>query len=199
VSELANQTNLLALNAAVETARAGEHGKGFAVVAAEIRKLADQSKKSADRINALVLDIQNATNATVMATEEGTKTLEAGTHQTHRTTDAFDHLAASITTVFESAQQTLLSVQQQVAAVGQVVEAMTEIQREATETATGRDGSFRWSSPYGLFKGDKRTLPISCAPRWQALNDSWNWPSRRARPRQRRYPTSRMHASRPSA
>jgi methyl-accepting chemotaxis protein len=137
VSELANQTNLLALNAAVEAARAGEHGKGFAVVAAEIRKLADQSKKSAERINTLVLDIQNATNATVTATEEGTKTLEAGTHQTHQTADAFDRLAASITTVSESAQQTLLNVKQQVAAVGQVVEAMSEIQRGATEAATG--------------------------------------------------------------
>jgi Methyl-accepting chemotaxis protein (MCP) signalling domain len=137
VSELANQTNLLALNAAVEAARAGEHGKGFAVVAAEIRKLADQSKKSAERINTLVLDIQNATNATVMATEEGTKTVEQGTHLTHRTADTFDGLAASITNVFESSQQTLLNVKQQVAAVRQVVEAMDAINNGSKETASG--------------------------------------------------------------
>ena len=137
VSELANQTNLLALNAAVEAARAGEHGKGFAVVAAEIRKLADQSKKSAERINTLVLDIQNATNATVMATEEGTKTVEVGTHLTHRTAEVFDGLAESITNVSESSQQTLLNVKQQLAAVQQVVEAMEAINNGSKETATG--------------------------------------------------------------
>jgi hypothetical protein len=137
VSELANQTNLLALNAAVEAARAGEHGKGFAVVAAEIRKLADQSKKSAERINMLVLDIQNATNATVMATEEGTKTVEQGTYQTHRTAEVFEGLAASITNVFESSQQTLLNVKQQVAAVRQVVEAMDAINNGSKETTSG--------------------------------------------------------------
>jgi len=137
VSELANQTNLLALNAAVEAARAGEHGKGFAVVAAEIRKLADQSKKSAERINTLVLDIQNATNATVMATEEGTKTVDAGTYLTHRTAEVFDSLADSITNVYESAQQTLLNVKQQVAAVRQVVEAMEAINNGSKETASG--------------------------------------------------------------
>jgi methyl-accepting chemotaxis protein len=137
VSELANQTNLLALNAAVEAARAGEHGKGFAVVAAEIRKLADQSKKSAERINTLVLDIQNATNSTVMATEEGTKTVEAGTHLTRRTAEVFDGLAESISNVSESSQQTLLNVKQQVAAVRQVVEAMDAINNGSKETATG--------------------------------------------------------------
>jgi methyl-accepting chemotaxis protein len=137
VSELANQTNLLALNAAVEAARAGEHGKGFAVVAAEIRKLADQSKKSAERINTLVLDIQNATNATVMATEEGTKTVEAGIHLTRRTAEVFDGLAESIINVSESSQQTLLNVKQQVAAVRQVVEAMDAINNGSKETASG--------------------------------------------------------------
>jgi methyl-accepting chemotaxis protein len=137
VSDLANQTNLLALNAAVEAARAGEHGKGFAVVAAEIRKLADQSKKSAERINTLVLDIQNATNATVMATEEGTKTVDAGTHLTHRIAEVFESLAISITNVDESAQQTLLNVKQQVAAVRQVVEAMDAINNGSKETASG--------------------------------------------------------------
>ncbi|MCK5002939.1 MAG: chemotaxis protein, partial [Gammaproteobacteria bacterium] len=64
VTDIAGQTNLLALNAAVEAARAGEHGKGFAVVATEIRKLADQSKQSAERINVLVGNIQKSTNTT---------------------------------------------------------------------------------------------------------------------------------------
>ncbi len=83
VEDIAEQTNMLALNAAVEAARAGEHGKGFAVVAGEIRKLADESKQATTKISSLINDIEQATNSTVMATEEGTKEIESGVILAH--------------------------------------------------------------------------------------------------------------------
>ncbi|NLB88013.1 MAG: chemotaxis protein [Syntrophomonadaceae bacterium] len=60
VEAIAEQTNLLALNASIEAARAGEHGRGFAVVAEEIRKLADDTKKSLDSMKSFVNNIQDA-------------------------------------------------------------------------------------------------------------------------------------------
>ncbi|MDQ2644153.1 MAG: methyl-accepting chemotaxis protein, partial [Myxococcota bacterium] len=75
VNEIAEQTNLLALNAAIEASRAGEHGKGFGVVAAEVKALAEQSKKATLQVRQILGEIQRATNSAVMATEEGTKSV----------------------------------------------------------------------------------------------------------------------------
>ncbi|MDY6804643.1 MAG: methyl-accepting chemotaxis protein [Cyanobacteriota bacterium] len=137
VSDLASQTNMLALNAAVEAVRAGEHGKGFAVVASEIRKLADESRRSAERINALVADIQTAFNSTVMATEEGTKTVQSGVEIARETADAFSGVAESVNNVVVNNQQISLNVKQQAIAVKQVVDAMNSLNIAARETASG--------------------------------------------------------------
>ena len=137
VSELASETNMLALNAAVEAARAGEHGKGFAVVAAEVRKLADQSKKSAERANALVADIQKATNSAVMVTEEGSKTVEEVADIAQQAGTAFTSLTAIANSVYENAQQVMLNGKQQAAALTQVTEAMKSLGAGAKEIAAG--------------------------------------------------------------
>ena len=137
VSDVANQTNLLALNAAVEAARAGEHVKGFAVVAAEIRKLADQSKSAAERIHALVAEVQKTTDSTVMATEAGIKTVEQGALLAQKTADAFSGVVEAVRTAHESAQQISLNSKQQAVAIKQVVDVMGALSVGAKETAAG--------------------------------------------------------------
>ena len=144
VTDIAGQTNLLALNAAVEAARAGEHGKGFAVVATEIRKLADQSKQSAERINVLVGNIQKSTNTTVMAVEQGSLRIEEGTELADQAAAAFKLITDKISITYENLQQISLNSKQQSDAVKQVLEAMISIQTGAQQTSAGisqtRDG-----------------------------------------------------------
>ena len=139
VGELAGETNMLALNAAVEAARAGEHGKGFAVVAAEIRKLADQSRKSAERTNALVVEIQKAMNSAVMVTEESTKTAEEVAAIIDKTLMAFGSVATTANSVSVSAQQVMLNSRQQAAALEQVTEAMKSLAAGSTQMAAGTE------------------------------------------------------------
>ena len=137
VSELANKTNMLALNSSVEAVRAGEHGKGFSVVANEIRKLADQSQQSAEKIGLLVSEIQSAINSTVMVTDEGTKTVASGVQIAQKTNEAFTGVADAVDKVVLNNQQISLNLKQQVDAIQQVVEAMETINKGAKETATG--------------------------------------------------------------
>ncbi|EAW38783.1 methyl-accepting chemotaxis protein [Lyngbya sp. PCC 8106] len=123
VTDLANQTNILALNASVEAVRAGEHGKGFGVVASEIRKLADQSRTSAQKIGVLISEIQKETNSTILVTEEGSK--------------AVTEIGIAINEVTVNVQQISLNVQQQAIAIEQIVEAMNSLNIGIQESTNG--------------------------------------------------------------
>ncbi len=127
VEDITEQTNMLALNAAVEAARAGEHGKGFAVVASEIRKLADESKQATTKITSLIHDIQQATNSTVMATEEGSKEIESGVELAYVIARSIDELRNTINTTVEAVQDIVDAADHQTSCTTEVSEAINSI------------------------------------------------------------------------
>ena len=135
VTDIADQSNLLAVNAAIEAAKAGEQGRGFAVVAQEIKNLAGQSKQATLQVRNILNDIQKVTGAAVMATEQGSKTVELGLKQSMQAGEAIRILAESSNEAVQAATQIVASSQQQVVGMDQIGIAMHNISQAGTETA----------------------------------------------------------------
>lgn len=135
VEDLAAQSNLLAVNASIEAAKAGEQGRGFAVVAQEVRTLAEQSKQATGQVRTILTDIQKATSAAVMATEQGSKAVEAGVRQSSQAGESIRTLADSVTEAAQAATQIAASSQQQLIGVDQVASAMENVKQASNQNA----------------------------------------------------------------
>lgn len=135
ISNIASQTNLLALNAAVEAARAGEHGRGFAVVAEEVRKLAEQSKESADNIVHIIREVQSQIKDAVDKMDKSAAEVSAGQEVVLEAGKSFKSIQGQIENVNQAVQEITLILQQLSASSHDVISAVEKIRGISQETA----------------------------------------------------------------
>lgn len=135
ISGLAEQTNLLALNASIEAARAGEHGKGFSVVANEVKKLAEESRKSAELITHLIHDIQNNTMNAVASMDECTQEVKSGLDLIDDTGKSFGKILNSSSDVSSQSQEVSATIEQLSASVEQMASSILDISQKAKDSS----------------------------------------------------------------
>ncbi len=137
ITDIASQTNLLALNAAIEAARAGDAGRGFAVVAEEIRKLAEDSRKSAVDIERVVKDVQKDTTAASKAIDRMKDSVVGGTKATQQAQTVFESIHVSSNETLLLSQQVQEATKDQQTNIGVVVKNIEKIVVVSEETAAG--------------------------------------------------------------
>lgn len=137
ITSIAQQTNILSLNAGIEAVRAGEHGRGFLVVAGEIRKLAEQSTKSASQIAELVTAIQNDTKRAVHTMGVTTGEVTSGIQAVHSAGQAFTQIQGSVHSVTGQIQEVSSSIEQIAAGAEQIVVAMKAVTGVSESTVAG--------------------------------------------------------------
>jgi methyl-accepting chemotaxis protein len=137
ITDIAAQTNLLALNAAIEAARAGDAGRGFAVVAEEIRKLAEDSRKSAVDIERVIKDVQKDTQSATKAIDKMKDSVVSGTSATREAEEAFESINTSSNETLTLSKQVLEATKDQKDAIGVVVKNIEKVVVVSEETAAG--------------------------------------------------------------
>ncbi|MBI4535501.1 MAG: methyl-accepting chemotaxis protein, partial [Ignavibacteriae bacterium] len=94
---------------------------------------AEQSKQATAQVRTILMDVQKATSAAVMATEQGSKAVEVGVKQSTEAGESIRLLTESIAEAAQAATQIAASSQQQLVGMDQVVQAMENIKQASAQ------------------------------------------------------------------
>lgn len=136
ITGIARQTNLLALNASIEAARAGEQGRGFAVVASEVRKLAEESEKSASLISEQIHSINGEMKQAAETMDQAKERVSEGIMAVDTTGRSFSRIRRAVKGAAEKIEAMNTAVNTLSTEAESMEKAIVEI-RSVSELAAG--------------------------------------------------------------
>ena len=137
ILNISSQTNLLALNASIEAARAGEAGKGFAVVADEIRKLAEETKVSTEKITEIITQLTRVTNDTQAGIEESVEAINVQRSHVKEVNDSFTKVESGMYTLQKNVVHMSKEVETVLDANKEIVDSISLLSASSQEVSAG--------------------------------------------------------------
>ena len=135
ISDVASQTHLLSLNASIIAAQAGVHGKGFAVVASEVKELAEKTRTSTEKIDAVIQSVQSEARQALNAMTNAEKRILEGTSLSRQSGEALAKIVAGVEAVRQQTDEIALAMDEQAAGSRVIHRAMEQFSFMASQSA----------------------------------------------------------------
>lgn len=136
ITHISRQTDLLALNATIEASKAGEHGRGFAIVAEEVRRLADNTKRSVEDVTFIIKDVKAEVERVVNSAAESAAFTQEGREDINKIKGSLDEIAVFTSEVADKAGSILDLTQKQKESSETTAKLMEQIAHIARESVS---------------------------------------------------------------